>query len=29
MELLFLDGEEAVNWDWGVTGADNTYGKRG
>jgi len=28
MELLFLDGEEAVNWDWGVTGADNTYGSR-
>ena len=23
-----LDGEEAVNWDWGVTGADNTYGSR-
>ena len=28
IELLFLDGEEAVNWDWGVTGADNTYGSR-
>jgi len=28
MELLFLDGEEAVNWDWGVTGVDNTYGSR-
>ena len=28
IELLFLDGEEAVNWDWGVTGGDNTYGSR-
>jgi Zn-dependent M28 family amino/carboxypeptidase len=28
IELLFFDGEEAVNWDWGVTGADNTYGSR-
>jgi hypothetical protein len=28
IELLFLDGEEAVNWDWGVTGEDNTYGSR-
>jgi glutaminyl-peptide cyclotransferase len=28
IELLFLDGEEAVNWDWGVTGVDNTYGSR-
>jgi glutaminyl-peptide cyclotransferase len=28
MELLFLDGEEAVDWDWGVTGEDNTYGSR-
>ena len=28
VELLFLDGEEAVNWDWGVTGQDNTYGSR-
>jgi Zn-dependent M28 family amino/carboxypeptidase len=28
IELLFLDGEEAVNWDWGTTGADNTYGSR-
>jgi Zn-dependent M28 family amino/carboxypeptidase len=28
IELLFLDGEEAVNWDWGVTGDDNTYGSR-
>ena len=28
LELLFLDGEEAVNWDWGTTGADNTYGSR-
>jgi glutaminyl-peptide cyclotransferase len=28
VELLFLDGEEAVNWDWGVTGEDNTYGSR-
>lgn len=26
IELLFLDGEEAVNWDW--AGADNTYGSR-
>jgi hypothetical protein len=26
LELLFLDGEEAVNWDW--AGADNTYGSR-
>jgi len=26
IELLFLDGEEAVNWDW--QGADNTYGSR-
>jgi len=26
VELLFLDGEEAVNWDW--AGADNTYGSR-
>ena len=25
-ELLFLDGEEAVNWDW--AGTDNTYGSR-
>jgi hypothetical protein len=28
IELLFLDGEEAVEWDWGVTGVDNTYGSR-
>jgi Zn-dependent M28 family amino/carboxypeptidase len=28
IELLFLDGEEATNWDWGVTGVDNTYGSR-
>ena len=28
IELLFFDGEEAVNWDWGTTGADNTYGSR-
>ena len=28
IELLFLDGEEAVNWEWGTTGADNTYGSR-
>ena len=28
IELLFLDGEEAVNWDWGTTGIDNTYGSR-
>ena len=26
VELLFLDGEEAVNWDW--AGTDNTYGSR-
>lgn len=26
IELLFLDGEEAVNWEW--QGADNTYGSR-
>lgn len=26
LELLFLDGEEAVNWDW--AGTDNTYGSR-
>ena len=26
IELLFLDGEEAVNWDW--RGLDNTYGSR-
>jgi Zn-dependent M28 family amino/carboxypeptidase len=26
IELLFFDGEEAVNRDWGVTGEDNTYG---
>jgi Zn-dependent M28 family amino/carboxypeptidase len=26
IELLFLDGEEAVNWDW--AGTDNTYGSR-
>ena len=28
IELLFLDGEEAVNWNWGTTGTDNTYGSR-
>jgi len=26
VELLFFDGEEAVNWDW--AGTDNTYGSR-
>ena len=26
IELLFLDGEEAVNWEW--RGQDNTYGSR-
>ncbi len=26
IEFLFLDGEEAVNWDW--QGLDNTYGSR-
>ena len=26
IELLFLDGEEAVNWNW--QGTDNTYGSR-
>ena len=26
IELLFLDGEEAFNWDW--AGTDNTYGSR-
>ena len=26
IELLLLDGEEAVNWDW--AGTDNTYGSR-
>jgi Zn-dependent M28 family amino/carboxypeptidase len=26
IELLFLDGEEAVNWNW--AGTDNTYGSR-
>ena len=26
IELLFLDGEEAVNWEW--AGTDNTYGSR-
>lgn len=26
LELIFLDGEEAVNWDW--AGSDNTYGSR-
>jgi len=26
IELLFLDGEEAVNWTW--AGTDNTYGSR-
>jgi Zn-dependent M28 family amino/carboxypeptidase len=28
IELVFFDGEEAVNWDWGTTGVDNTYGSR-
>ena len=28
IELVFFDGEEAVNWEWGVTGVDNTYGSR-
>jgi glutaminyl-peptide cyclotransferase len=26
IDLLFFDGEEAVNWDW--AGTDNTYGSR-
>ena len=26
IELLFLDGEEAINWEW--QGTDNTYGSR-
>jgi Zn-dependent M28 family amino/carboxypeptidase len=26
IELLFFDGEEAINWDW--AGDDNTYGSR-
>ena len=26
IELLFFDGEEAINWDW--KGYDNTYGSR-
>jgi Zn-dependent M28 family amino/carboxypeptidase len=26
IELLFLDGEEAINWEW--RGNDNTYGSR-
>jgi Zn-dependent M28 family amino/carboxypeptidase len=26
IELLFLDGEEAINWEW--RGTDNTYGSR-
>ena len=26
IELLFFDGEEAINWDW--QGYDNTYGSR-
>ncbi len=26
IELIFLDGEEAVNWEW--RGTDNTYGSR-
>ena len=28
IELVFFDGEEAVNWEWGTTGVDNTYGSR-
>jgi len=28
IELLFLDGEEAVNWDWDNKSTDHTYGSR-
>jgi glutaminyl-peptide cyclotransferase len=28
IELLFLDGEEAVNWNWDDKGTDHTYGSR-
>jgi glutaminyl-peptide cyclotransferase len=28
IELLFLDGEEAVNWDWDDKSTDHTYGSR-
>jgi glutaminyl-peptide cyclotransferase len=28
IELLFLDGEEAVNWDWVEETTDHTYGSR-
>ena len=28
IELLFLDGEEAVNWDWNDKSTDHTYGSR-
>ena len=28
IELLFLDGEEAVNWDWDDRSTDHTYGSR-
>ena len=28
IELLFLDGEEAVNWDWVNESKDHTYGSR-
>src|SRR5262249_10546309 len=28
IELLFLDGEEAVNWQWDDASTDHTYGSR-
>jgi Zn-dependent M28 family amino/carboxypeptidase len=28
IELLFLDGEEAINWDWVEESTDHTYGSR-
>jgi glutaminyl-peptide cyclotransferase len=28
IELLFLDGEEAVNWNWDAKTTDHTYGSR-
>ncbi len=28
IELLFLDGEEAVNWQWDDKSTDHTYGSR-
>jgi len=28
IELLFLDGEEAVKWNWDVNDKDHTYGSR-